>query len=99
MEPINVEKLTPEALAALIKFGKAASRYYNPKHRKKEFVTVANEKVMRERVIPQSVEMDYAEAKQALLQSQDVELRGILDQLDVAKLLDSLEGQSPEAHT
>jgi RecB family exonuclease len=100
MEPkIDAAKLTPETRAALVRFGKTAMRFYDRKYRKKEFITVGNERVLIERIVPRSVEMDYMEAKQALLEVPDQELRGALDRIDVAKLLDSLEGQSGQAHT
>jgi hypothetical protein len=96
---IDVEKLTPETRAVLVRFAKAATRYHSRKYHKKEFVTVGNEKVLQERIVPRSVETDYLDVRRALLERQDPEIRGILDQLDVTKLLDSLEGKSAHEHT
>ncbi len=100
MDPkIDAAKLNPETRAALVRFGKAARRYYDPKFNKKEFITIRKMRVPVERIVPRSVETDYLDAKEALLNVPDQELRGFLDQIDVGKLLDSLEGTSPEEHT
>jgi hypothetical protein len=96
---MDITKLSANARAALIRFGKTASRYYDPKFRKKEFVTAGNQRFLQERIVPRSVETDYLDAKEALLKVPDQELRGVLDRIDVTKLLDSLEGQSPKEHT
>jgi hypothetical protein len=96
---IDRTKLAPETVTALIRFSKTAARYHSGKFHKKEYVSVGNERFLQERVIPRSVETDYLDARRGLLECQDMEIRGILEQLDVIKLLDSLEGTSPQAHT
>ena len=96
---LKLDTLAPETVVALGRFSKAASRYYNQKFHKTIFITVGSTRVPVERIIPRSVESDYTEAKQALLNVPDQELRGALDRIDVTKLLDSLEGQSAQAHT
>ena len=96
---IDPSKLSPETRGTLIRFAKAATRYHSGKFHKTVFVTVGNERLPQERIIPRSVEEDYLDAREALLQCQDQEIKQISDQMDVTKLLDSLEGTSAQVHT
>jgi hypothetical protein len=98
-----IDTSNPETRAALIRFGKAASKYYGAT-KKKEFVTLPNgEKTEHNRIFPRSIEQDYHEAKHALLTvyKSNPEVRSLLDQIDAGKILDSIEGTSmtqAEAH-
>ncbi|SRR6266478_10232302 len=99
MEPINVGKLTPETRAALRVFGRAAKRYHDAKAKhKKEFSGIGDQRVLVEKEIsPRSIVADYIDAKHGLLQFQDPELRGILDQIDLDKLLEQTEEMPAKA--
>ena len=93
---IKKQNLSQETRTILKHFGRAASRYYDQRSRITEFVSNVGPV---ERIVPKSTEIEYFEAKNELLACTDHEIRGVLDQIDQAKLLDALEGKSPAIHT
>jgi hypothetical protein len=96
---IDASKLTPETREVLVRFAYVATRFHSGQFHKQVNHTIGDEQFEQTRVIPRSVETDYFDARHALLQCTDPELRELIGQLDVAKMLDSLEGQSARAHT
>ena len=93
MIKLDLTMLSADSSARLKKFGYAATRYYRAP-RKKKFIKMGDVPVPVKRIYPRSIEMDYHETKQALVDCQDPEIRQIMDQIDITKFFERFETET-----